>query len=317
MITVVVPTYNEEHTVARLAQDVLAVADAKNLDIEIVFVDDGSTDSSWAEIEGASEKDPRVRGIKFRKNFGKAAALSAGFAAAKGDFVVTMDADLQDSPEEIPALLAKIDEGWDVVSGWKKKRHDPWHKRLPSKVFNWMIGLASGLKLHDHNCGLKAYRIEACREIKLYGEMHRFATVLAHARGFKVTEVVVEHRPRGHGVSKYGASRFFKGLLDLITVRFLTGYSERPLHVLGGLGLLAFSMGIIGLIYLAVIWLLGYRPIGDRPVLIYSVASLVVGAQMITLGVLAEMIAKRSVGPDGTCESSSYSIERRTEEKRQ
>ena len=311
MVSIVIPTYNEEGSLEQLHREIADTARASGIDLEMIFVDDGSRDGSWARIEALASADSRVRAIKFRRNFGKAAALSAGFAAASGDIVITMDADLQDSPSEIPNLTAKINEGWDLVSGWKKRRHDPWHKTIPSRVFNWIVSSVSRLKLHDHNCGLKAYRADVTKEIRLYGEMHRFATVLAHARGFKVTEVPVEHRKRIHGKSKYGVSRFIKGLLDLLTVRFLTGYGERPLHFMGGVGLTAFFLGLLGLGYLAVIWCMGHRPIGTRPILVYSVAALLVGAQMIAVGILAEMIASRSVGPQGTCESSSYSVEKR------
>ena len=210
------------------------------------MVDDGSTDGSWAAIEQLAERDPRVLGIRFRRNFGKAAALSAGFDAATGDTIVTMDADLQDSPAEIPKLLAKLDEGLDVVSGWKVDRHDPWHKRWPSKVFNWLVGGLTGVRLHDHNCGLKAFRRDVIHEIRLYGELHRFVPVLAAARGFRIGETPVEHRPRTFGRSKYGWSRIPKGLLDLLTVKFITRFGQRPQHWLGTVGLVALLLGLFG-----------------------------------------------------------------------
>ena len=262
----------------------------------MIIVDDGSKDGSWNEVTQLARRDPRVRGIRFRRNFGKAAALSAGFACVRGDFVVTLDADLQDNPAEIPGLIRQLEAGFDLVNGWKRRRFDPWHKVIPSRIFNWMIRLASGLKLHDHNCGLKGYRIEVVREIRIYGELHRFITLLAHARGFRVTEMEVQHRPRIHGQSNYGVERFVKGLLDLLTVRVLTLFGERPLHFLGGTGLVAFAVGFLGLAYLAWLWVTGHRPIGTRPVLIYSAASLLLGAQMMSAGILAELIVSRLGG---------------------
>lgn len=312
MLSLVIPVYNEEASLALLYGEIEAVAREFNLGLEAIFVDDGSTDSSWAEIVKLARRDGRVRGIRFRRNFGKAAALSAGFAEARGDQVITLDADLQDNPAEIPNLLVRLNEGYDLVNGWKKVRFDPWHKVLPSRVFNWMVRLVSGLNLHDHNCGLKCYRAEVVKEIRLYGEMHRFITLLAHARGFKVTEMEVQHRKRLHGKSKYGARRFVKGTLDLLTVHVLTAFGERPLHLLGVIGLLAFGLGCLGLAYLAWLWILGYRPIGNRPILIYSAASLLLGAQMMTVGILAELIISRL----GTNENGhGYSVAERVGEQ--
>jgi glycosyltransferase involved in cell wall biosynthesis len=293
MLSLVIPVYNEEKSLAPLYQEINTAVGRGPLETEVILVDDGSTDSSWAEIAKLARADSRVRGIRFRRNFGKAAALSAGFAEVRGEVVITLDADLQDNPAEIPNLLAKLHQGFDLVNGWKKVRLDPWHKTLPSRVFNWMIRAVSGLNLHDHNCGLKCYRTEVVKEIRLYGELHRFITLLAHARGFRVTELEVQHRKRIYGKSKYGARRFVKGTLDLLTVHVLTAFGERPLHLLGVIGLLAFMGGCLGLAYLAWLWMLGYRPIGNRPILIYSVASLLLGAQMLTVGILAELIISR------------------------
>ncbi len=203
--------------------------------IEIIFVDDGSTDGSWTTIRDLAGRDPGVSGIRFRRNFGKAAALTAGLRAAKGDLILMIDADLQDDPAEIPRMLAKLREGFDVVNGWKRRRLDPWHKVYPSRVFNATVSAIMGLKLHDHNCGLKLFRSEVAGEIRLYGELHRFIPVLAHARGFRVTEVTVNHRPRRFGHSKYGVRRFARGFLDLLTVKFLTGFGERPSAHPGGI----------------------------------------------------------------------------------
>ena len=217
-----------------------------------------------------------MHGIRFRRNFGKAAALSAGFAAAHGDIIMTLDADLQDDPAEIPKFLAKLNEGFDVISGWKHTRLDPWHKTWPSWVFNGMVSWLTGVKLHDHNCGMKCYRAEVFREIRLYGELHRFIPVLAAARGFKVAELGINHRPRKFGYSKYGVRRFVKGFLDLLTVKFLTGFGQRPQHLLGSIGLFSFAIGLLGMIYLAVTWILNYYeiqqfvPLHQRPALIYS-----------------------------------------------
>jgi dolichol-phosphate mannosyltransferase len=236
-----------------------------------------------------------VRGIRFRRNFGKAAALSAGFEAARGEQLVTMDADLQDDPREIPSLLAKLDEGYDVVSGWKQVRHDPWHKVLPSRVFNWMIGWLTGVKLHDHNCGLKCYRREVLAEVRLYGELHRFVPVLAHARGFRVGELAVQHRARKFGHSKYGLRRFARGFLDLLTVKFLTGFGQRPQHLLGGIGLSCFLLGGALLVYLAGSWVVielrgGDPNLHNRAMLYYSLGLVLLGAQLMSVGFLAELI---------------------------
>jgi glycosyltransferase involved in cell wall biosynthesis len=309
MISIVIPVLNEERNLAPLHREIDEVLRSTGLQGEMIIVDDGSKDGSWKEVKEIARRDPRVQGIRFRRNFGKAAALSAGFACVRGDFVVTLDADLQDNPAEIPGLIRQLEAGFDLVNGWKRRRFDPWHKVIPSRIFNWMIRFASGLQLHDHNCGLKAYRIEVVREIRIYGELHRFITLLAHARGFKVTEMEVQHRARIHGQSNYGVERFVKGLLDLLTVRILTLFGERPLHFLGGTGLIAFAAGFLGLLYLAWLWLTGHRPIGTRPVLIYSAASLLLGAQMMSAGILAELIVSRLRGE--SYPARSYSITER------
>jgi len=257
----------------------------------------GSCDGSWEVISRLAGEDSRVHGIRFRRNFGKAAALSAGFRASRGERIVTLDADLQDDPHEIPRFLAHMDVGFDVVSGWKQVRHDPWHKVFPSRVFNWMVGVVTGVHLHDHNCGMKSYKREIFDEVRLYGELHRFVPVLAHARGFKVSEVVVQHRPRKFGHSKYGVRRIVKGFLDLLTVKFLTGFGQRPQHLLGTLGLFCFLLGGLGLSYLAVYWLAarlypewGLLPLHQRPATLYSVGALLLGGQLMSIGFLAELI---------------------------
>ena len=232
-ISLVVPVYNEQESLVALVDEIQLALKNQPSNWELIFVDDGSTDRSWEVVRDLVSKHSQIQGIRFRRNFGKAAALQAGFSRAKGSIVLTLDADLQDDPNEIPRFLEAIRSGTDVVSGWKKVRHDPWHKVFPSRVFNGMVSWLTGVKLHDHNCGFKAYRAEALREIRLYGELHRFVPVLAAAKGYKVGELVIQHRARKFGHSKYGFKRFLKGFLDLLTVRFLTTFGSRPQHMLG------------------------------------------------------------------------------------
>jgi len=297
MLSAVIPVLNEVDSLAALHQELSEVAAVGALDLEMIFIDDGSTDGSWEAIAQLAAADSRVHGIRFRRNFGKAAALSAGFHAARGERIVTLDADLQDDPHEIPRFLAHMDLGFDVVSGWKQVRHDPWHKVLPSRVFNWMVGAMTGVRLHDHNCGMKSYRREIFDEVRLYGELHRFVPVLAHARGFKVSELVVNHRPRRFGQSKYGMHRIVKGFLDLLTVKFLTGFGQRPQHLLGTLGLACFLLGGLGLTYLSIYWLRtqlypdpALPPLHQRPAMLYSLGALLLGGQLMSIGFLAELI---------------------------
>ncbi len=313
MLSIIIPLLNESESLALLHREIGRVCDAHEIDVEVIFIDDGSTDRSWNVIQELTEANHRVSGIRFRRNFGKAAALTAGMRAAGGDVIMMMDADLQDDPAEIPQFLAKLHKGYDVVNGWKQRRQDPWHKVYPSRVFNWMAGRLTGLKLHDHNCGLKLFRAEVAAEIRIYGELHRFIAILAQARGFRVVEIPVAHRPRRHGVSKYGAWRFLRGFLDLLTVKFLTGFGQRPQHMLGAVGLIFFSIGFLGLGYLSIVWLLtnvgsmGFAPIGNRPLLAYSVAAALLGAQAISLGLLAELL----VAYTGR-ETDTYSVAERT-----
>jgi glycosyltransferase involved in cell wall biosynthesis len=300
LISVVVPVRDEWESVEELGKALLKVAAEHALSLEVIFVDDGSRDASWDKIRRLAAAYPAIHGIRLRRNFGKAAALAAGFEAARGQVVLQMDADLQDDPAEIPRILARLEEGFDVVNGWKRVRKDPWHKVWPSRVFNWLVGFLTGLKLHDHNCGLKGFRAEVVKELPLYGEWHRFIPVMAHARGYRVAELPVEHHPRRYGQSKYRYHRFIKGLLDLLTVVFLTVFGERPLHLLGGIGLPAFLMGAAGLCYLGVCWVLarfkvhGFGPIGTRPLLIYSLACLIIGFQMLAIGFLGELITSQN-----------------------
>ncbi len=302
-LSIVIPVYNEEESLAQLHREISEVAEAHKYELEIIFIDDGSKDRSWEIVEQLSKQDVRIRGIRFRRNFGKAAALNAGFEAARGDIVMTMDADLQDDPHEIPGFITMMGTSLDVVSGWKQVRHDPWHKVIPSRFFNGMVSYMTGVKLHDHNCGMKCYRREIFDEVTLYGELHRFVPVLAAARGFRVGEKVVAHRARQYGQSKYGFTRFIKGFLDLFTVWFLTGYGQRPQHLMGTLGLIAMTVGLFLLTYLAAIWgvsrlgleslaCLGLNEpvsIGNRPAVLYGVASLLFGGQLLSIGVIAEL----------------------------
>ena len=297
MLSTVIPVYNEVESLAALHAELDRVASENNYNLDIIFIDDGSTDGSWQEIRKLAATDDRVRGIRFRRNFGKAAALSAGFNAARGELVMTLDADLQDDPREIPRFLERMAGNYDVVSGWKQIRHDPWHKVLPSRVFNRLVSSLTGVYLHDHNCGMKCYRRGIFNEVRLYGELHRFVPVLAHARGYRIGEVVINHRPRRFGKSKYGLRRFVKGFLDLLTVKFLTGFGQRPQHLLGTIGLLSFVVGAAGLMYLAVYWLRmqlwpepNWLPLHQRPAVIYFVAALLLGGQLMSIGFLAELI---------------------------
>ena len=300
LISLVIPMLNERESLVPLHAEISAVAKAHDLRIEIVFVDDGSTDTSWATVLDMAKADPRVRGVRFRRNFGKAAALAAGFKEARGGRIVTLDADLQDDPHEVPRFLAALQGGLDVVSGWKKVRHDPIHKVWPSRVFNWLVGKVTNVKLHDHNCGMKAYHAEVFKEVKLYGELHRFIPVLAAARGFKVGELVITHRPRKFGYSKYGVRRFAKGFLDLMTVKFLTGFGHRPQHLLGSFGLVPMGMGLTGLFAIAVNAVIrafnntiGGGPTTQIVLAFMSVGLLLFGTQLVVTGLIAELIVGR------------------------
>ena len=294
-LSVIVPVLDEEGSVGELAARVAGVLDRTGRSFEIVFVDDGSRDGTAERIREARERDPRVKLVRLRRNFGKAAALSAGFDHSAGRLVVTMDGDLQDDPEEIPRFLAMLDEqGLDLVSGWKRRRRDPASKRLPSRLFNWVTRKLAGVELHDFNCGFKVYRREVLGEIAIYGELHRYIPVLASRRGFAIGELEVNHHPRRHGSSKYGWDRFYKGLLDLITVLFITRYTRRPLHLFGGFGLLFLAMGIAINGYLAWAWTFRNEDLSNRPLLLLGVLLMLLGFQVLTTGLLGEMITYKN-----------------------
>ena len=292
MISVVVPLLNEEHSLDALYHEIAAVLDSQGEPFEVVFVDDGSTDESMGVLTRLNAETTNVVVVHLRRNFGKAAALQAGFLEARGDIVVTIDADLQDDPAEIPQLLAKLDEGFDLVSGWKTRRNDPVARRLFSRLFNWATAVVSGVRLHDVNCGLKAYRAEVLQGMRLYGELHRFIPILASYRGFRVAEIPVNHRARQHGRSRYGPERYLRGFFDLLSVTFMGRYRHRPLHLFGGVGLLMGAVGFVILLYLTVIWFQG-AGIGNRPLLTLGVLLMVVGIQLVSLGLLSEMITSQ------------------------
>ncbi|MFU8803279.1 MAG: glycosyltransferase family 2 protein [Bradymonadaceae bacterium] len=293
-LSLVIPCLNEVESVAPLTRKIIAAVEGLEGDrwsYEIIFVDDGSTDGTLKAIKELRRTTPCIRIVSFRRNFGKAAALDAGFRIARGRYIITMDGDLQDDPEEIPRMLAKLSEGYDVVSGWKSERKDPISKTLPSKLFNFTLARISGIKLHDYNCGFKAYRREAVQQLDLYGELHRYIPVLVHYRGFRVTEIPVRHHPRRFGQSKYGVERFTRGFFDLLTVILLTRYATRPLHAFGGIGLILGALGSAVLLYLTALKFAYGIAIGDRPLLLLGILLLLVGIQLISTGLLGEMFA--------------------------
>lgn len=294
-LSVVIPLFNEEESLPELAAWIRRVAKAEQYSYEIIMIDDGSTDASWAVVQQLAEEGD-VSGIKFQRNYGKSAGLYVGFAAAQGDVVITMDADLQDSPDEIPELVKMVrEDGYDLVSGWKKKRYDPvLTKNLPSKLYNWTVRRMTGIQLHDFNCGLKAYRKQVVKSIEVYGEMHRYIPVLAKWAGFrKITEKVVQHQERKYGVTKFGVERFIRGPLDLLSVIFISRFRKRPMHFFGMLGALVFLLGFIILGYLSVAKLF-YQEYGitERPLFFLGLICAIIGSQLFLTGFLAELIVR-------------------------
>ena len=294
-LSIIIPINNEEGNIVPLYTKIFEQLQRIQQTYEIIIVDDGSTDSTFEKINQLHKQDPRIKIIKFRKNFGKSTALDVAFHYAKGKIIITMDGDLQDDPEEIPQFIAKIEEGFDLVSGWKFPRFDPITKTIPSKFFNKLTCLFTGVDLHDFNCGFKAYKSVVIKNIQLYGEMHRYIPALAAWNGFKITEIKIKHHPRHSGKSKYGFSRLIKGLLDLITVKFLTNYASRPLHVFGVPGIISFLVGIAIGLYLVLLKYLENAQLSERPLLMLSVLLIVIGFQFVSMGLLGEMIAFRDV----------------------
>ncbi|MBL8891286.1 MAG: glycosyltransferase family 2 protein [Planctomycetaceae bacterium] len=303
--SIVIPVYNEQDSLRQLFSEIYAVSIDLTTNWEVIFVDDGSTDDSWSRIEELAKTYPQVCGVQFRRNFGKAAALTAGVEAAQFPIIFTMDADLQDNPVEIPRFLAQLNEGQDVVSGWKQVRNDPMDKTVPSRVFNFLVGRLTGVKLRDHNCGFKCYRREVFDEVRIYGELHRFVPVLAASYGFRIGEMSVQHRARQHGKSKYGWRRIYRGLLDLLTVVMLTNYRQRPQHLIGLLGGMSLMVGIAGLTAMGGYWVMRqigvldpevWSPLHQRPIVLYALGALLLGGQLMSVGLLAELLTAQTAG---------------------
>ncbi len=298
IVSVVIPLFNEEESIVELSISLKKVLESLRANYEVIFIDDGSTDDSFAKIREVNQINNRFKCIKLKRNYGKSAALAEGFKAAKGDFVITMDSDLQDDPDEIPNLLAKLNEGYDLVSGWKKIRHDPFIKKHTSKLFNFTTSVLVGLRLHDYNCGLKAYKKDVVKNLKVYGEMHRYIPALAHLSGFNVTEIPVVHHERKYGTTKFGLSRFVNGIFDLITVLFTAKFIKRPLHFFGFLGILSFISGFGIIAYLTVLKFFDLTPISGRPLFFVGILLAIVGTQFFSIGLIAEMITKNSADND-------------------
>jgi glycosyltransferase involved in cell wall biosynthesis len=293
MISAIIPLLNEEESIDEMYDRLVKVFRSLGHSYEIFFIDDGSTDGSLKKLENITSDDSRVRVISFNRNFGKSAALDVGFSYAKGDVILTLDADLQDRPEEIPKFLQKIEEGYDLVSGWKYPRNDPFSKVLVSKIFNTIVAFFTKLKLHDFNCGFKAYRASAVKSVDVYGDLYRFLPLLVHQKGYRVTEIKIEHSKRKFGYSKFGVARIFYGFLDFLTVLLLTKYKEKPVHFFGGLGLMSFVVGFSISAYLSALWFLGQRPIGNRPLFFLGILLIIISIQLVSLGLLGEMVIHR------------------------
>ncbi|MEX0747562.1 MAG: glycosyltransferase family 2 protein [Rhodothermales bacterium] len=295
-VTIVLPIFEEEESLPELARQIRTVCEEEGISFEVWMVDDGSRDETWHVVERLHDEDPRIGGLRFRRNYGKSAALAVGFEHARGRYVITMDADLQDDPAEIPRLIVELEKGLDLVSGWKKQRKDPLNKRLRSRVFNFVTRRISGINLHDFNCGLKAYRREVVESVHVYGELHRYIPLLAKWEGYdRISELVVRHRPRQFGRTKFGFDAYIKGFVDLISVIFLTRFAARPMHFFGSFGTLAFLAGIFISLWISVDKVVFGNPIGDRPLLLLGVLMIIVGVQMFTTGLIGEMIIKREM----------------------
>jgi glycosyltransferase involved in cell wall biosynthesis len=315
-ISLVIPVYNEEGNLAELHRRLTTVLASLGLPYEIIFIDDGSRDGTWPLIRQLRVQDEHVLGLRHRRNFGKARALSHGFAAATGSAIVTMDGDLQDDPDELPRFIEVLNEGYDLASGWKQRRQDPLGKTAPSKLFNWTVRKVTGVQLHDFNCGFKGYRRDAAKTIRLYGELHRFTPVLANAEGFRIAEIPVKHHPRTWGTSKYGWSRLIKGFLDLFTVFFLTEYRQRPMHLFGLPGLISAFIGVLIGLFLTFERVVRDQQIGTRPLLMLAVLLVVIGAQFFALGLLGEFLAHGNNQPEddpsaATREAVGFGADRR------
>ncbi len=303
-LSVVVPALNEADSLPELVERIAAGAKAAGVTHEVWIIDDGSTDDTTGVVDRLRQDHPELHAIEFTRNYGKAAALSAGFEAACGQYIITMDADLQDDPAEIPDLLAKLNDGWDLVSGWKQSRRDSFIKNNTSKIFNGVTSKAVGLKLHDYNCGLKAYRSEVCEAVRLYGEMHRYIPAQAHLQGFRVTEIPVQHHRRKHGVTKYGSNRFLNGFLDLLTLMFLSRRSASPLHLFGRMGLMFTAVGGGILLWFLAQWLMG-QGLRIRPLMLLGVTFIILAVQFVSLGLVAELVVA------GHRPESEYRVRRR------
>jgi len=311
-ISVVIPLFNEEESIKELSTWIVEVMKKNKFSYEIIFIDDGSDDTSWEEIERLNSKNSNIKGVKFRRNYGKSAALNIGFLKAKGDVVITMDADLQDSPDEIPKLYEKVyKKGFDLVSGWKKERYDPISKTVPTKLFNWAARKASGIYLHDFNCGLKAYNKNVIKNIEVYGEMHRYIPMIAKWSGFSnITEQVVKHQKRKYGSTKFGIERFLNGFLDLLTISFISRFGKKPMHFFGVLGTLMFSLGFLLFTFIVLSKLffmindLPAKNIADMSAFYIALTSMIIGVQLFLAGFIAEMISRNSH------DSNSYQIEK-------
>jgi len=302
LVSIVIPFKDEAETLPALVSQIEQAVNSQIFEYEIIFINDGSSDAGSEIVEGLCAANRQIRLINFMRNFGKASALAAGMAYARGEIIVTMDADLQDDPSELPRFVDQIDAGYDVVSGWKQVRHDPFSKTFPSKIFNFLVRKTFKLDLHDINCGFKAYTQDAARALNLYGELHRFTPALLHAMGYSVTEIAVNHYPRRYGKSKYGTKRFVKGLLDLVTVVLLTRYQARPLHFFGGVALGLGAIGGLILAYLTGLWLLGIGPIGTRPLFLLGIFLIMTSTQLFGVGLIAELLQTTQLQKSGKYE---------------